>query len=98
MAASRRSRDPASAMAQDGFERSDRGDTGAAQQRLDAAGRPQRPAQRTSRAPAQRAAIDAADISGGHMVTAVFTDAELRQHAWDVAAEVVDPEIPVLTI
>jgi ring-1,2-phenylacetyl-CoA epoxidase subunit PaaD len=32
------------------------------------------------------------------MVTAVFTDAELRQRAWDVAAGVVDPEIPVLTI
>ena len=25
-------------------------------------------------------------------------DAELRQRAWDAAAEVVDPEIPVLTI
>jgi ring-1,2-phenylacetyl-CoA epoxidase subunit PaaD len=32
------------------------------------------------------------------MVTANFTDAELRQRAWDVAADVVDPEIPVLTI
>ena len=32
------------------------------------------------------------------MVTAVFTDAELRQHAWNTAASVVDPEIPVLTI
>ena len=32
------------------------------------------------------------------MVTAVFSDAELRQHAWDTAAGVVDPEIPVLTI
>jgi ring-1,2-phenylacetyl-CoA epoxidase subunit PaaD len=32
------------------------------------------------------------------MVTAEFTDAELRQRAWDVAASVVDPEIPVLTI
>ncbi len=32
------------------------------------------------------------------MVTAVFSDAELRQHAWNVAARVVDPEIPVLTI
>jgi len=32
------------------------------------------------------------------MVTAVFNDAELRQRAWDVAAGVVDPEIPVLTI
>jgi len=32
------------------------------------------------------------------MVTAVFSDAELRQRAWEVAAAVVDPEIPVLTI
>jgi ring-1,2-phenylacetyl-CoA epoxidase subunit PaaD len=32
------------------------------------------------------------------MVTAVFDDAKLRQHAWDIAANVVDPEIPVLTI
>jgi ring-1,2-phenylacetyl-CoA epoxidase subunit PaaD len=32
------------------------------------------------------------------MVIAVFNDAELRQRAWDVAATVVDPEIPVLTI
>jgi ring-1,2-phenylacetyl-CoA epoxidase subunit PaaD len=32
------------------------------------------------------------------MVTAVHNDTELRQRAWDVAARVVDPEIPVLTI
>jgi ring-1,2-phenylacetyl-CoA epoxidase subunit PaaD len=32
------------------------------------------------------------------MVSAVFSDAELRQRAWNVAATVVDPEIPVLTI
>ena len=32
------------------------------------------------------------------MVTAVHSDAELRQQAWDIAASVVDPEIPVLTI
>jgi ring-1,2-phenylacetyl-CoA epoxidase subunit PaaD len=32
------------------------------------------------------------------MVTAVFNETELRQRAWDVAAGVVDPEIPVLTI
>ena len=32
------------------------------------------------------------------MVTAVHSDAKLRQHAWDIAASVVDPEIPVLTI
>jgi ring-1,2-phenylacetyl-CoA epoxidase subunit PaaD len=32
------------------------------------------------------------------MVTAMRNDAGLRQRAWDVAAAVVDPEIPVLTI
>ena len=32
------------------------------------------------------------------MVTLVQNDADLRQRAWDVAAQVVDPEIPVLTI
>src|ERR1700687_231865 len=32
------------------------------------------------------------------MVTAMFDDVELRQRAWEVAATVVDPEIPVLTI
>jgi ring-1,2-phenylacetyl-CoA epoxidase subunit PaaD len=32
------------------------------------------------------------------MVTALFDDAESRQRAWDTAAAVVDPEIPVLTI
>jgi ring-1,2-phenylacetyl-CoA epoxidase subunit PaaD len=32
------------------------------------------------------------------MVTALETDAELRRRAWDAAANVVDPEIPVLTI
>jgi ring-1,2-phenylacetyl-CoA epoxidase subunit PaaD len=32
------------------------------------------------------------------MVIAVLGEAELRQRAWDVAATVVDPEIPVLTI
>ncbi|WJR80605.1 1,2-phenylacetyl-CoA epoxidase subunit PaaD [Bradyrhizobium sp. NP1] len=32
------------------------------------------------------------------MVSALASDAELRQHAWDAAAQVVDPEIPVLTI
>jgi metal-sulfur cluster biosynthetic enzyme len=31
------------------------------------------------------------------MVTAVLND-DLRQRAWDAAAAVVDPEIPVLTI
>jgi ring-1,2-phenylacetyl-CoA epoxidase subunit PaaD len=32
------------------------------------------------------------------MVTAMFDETKLRQRAWDVAASVVDPEIPVLTI
>ena len=32
------------------------------------------------------------------MVTAGAGDSELRQRAWDAAARVVDPEIPVLTI
>jgi ring-1,2-phenylacetyl-CoA epoxidase subunit PaaD len=32
------------------------------------------------------------------MVTAFASDADLRQRAWDAAARVVDPEIPVLTI
>jgi ring-1,2-phenylacetyl-CoA epoxidase subunit PaaD len=32
------------------------------------------------------------------MVTASHDDAELRQRAWDAAAGVVDPELPVLTI
>ena len=32
------------------------------------------------------------------MVTAVDNDSEVRQRAWQVAANVVDPEIPVLTI
>src|ERR1700736_6990997 len=32
------------------------------------------------------------------MVTVLQNDVELRQRAWDTAASVVDPEIPVLTI
>ncbi|NVN84506.1 MAG: phenylacetate-CoA oxygenase subunit PaaJ [Rhodopseudomonas sp.] len=32
------------------------------------------------------------------MVTLALTDSELRQRAWDAAATVVDPEIPVLSI
>src|ERR1700685_2624998 len=32
------------------------------------------------------------------MVNTVLTDADLRQRAWNAAAAVVDPEIPVLTI
>src|SRR5260370_8982467 len=65
---------------------------------MDAAGLPQRPAQLASWPSAQRPAIDATDVSGGHMVTGVLDDADLRQRAWDIAASVVDPEIPVLTI
>src|SRR6204780_2164381 len=85
-------------MAQDDLVGCERSDAGVAQERLDAAGRALWPPQRASRPPAQRAAIDAANLSGGRMVIAVFDDAELRQRAWDVAASVVDPEIPVLTI
>jgi ring-1,2-phenylacetyl-CoA epoxidase subunit PaaD len=32
------------------------------------------------------------------MVSVLTSDADLRQRAWDAAARVVDPEIPVLTI
>jgi len=32
------------------------------------------------------------------MVTVASGDSELRRRAWDAAATVVDPEIPVLTI
>ena len=32
------------------------------------------------------------------MVATALSDADLRQRAWDAAAQVVDPEIPVLTI
>jgi ring-1,2-phenylacetyl-CoA epoxidase subunit PaaD len=32
------------------------------------------------------------------MVVAMLSDADLRRRAWDAAAQVVDPEIPVLTI
>src|SRR5213076_2091256 len=32
------------------------------------------------------------------MVAAMLSDADLRQRAWEIAAGVVDPEIPVLTI
>src|SRR5947199_7028463 len=85
-------------MDQDGLGYRERSNPGAAEKRLDAAGRPQRQAQRASRAPAQRAAVDAADVSGCHMVIAIFKEDQLRQRAWDIAAGVVDPEIPVLTI
>jgi ring-1,2-phenylacetyl-CoA epoxidase subunit PaaD len=32
------------------------------------------------------------------VVTSTFSDANMRQRAWDAASRVVDPEIPVLTI
>jgi ring-1,2-phenylacetyl-CoA epoxidase subunit PaaD len=32
------------------------------------------------------------------MVTSILSDGELRERAWNAAAQVVDPEIPVLTI
>jgi len=32
------------------------------------------------------------------MVTAVSGDFDLRRRAWEAASQVVDPEIPVLTI
>src|SRR5439155_26020715 len=60
--------------------------------------RSQRSPQRTSRPSPQRVAIDAADFSGRDMVTAVSDDTDLRRRAWEAAAQVVDPEIPVLTI
>src|SRR5207248_11464920 len=88
----------ACAMAQDNNEGRERGDTGAANQQLDAAGRTHRPAQRASRPSPQRIAIDATHLSGGDMVTATLSDVDLGQRAWEIAARVVDPEIPVLTI
>ena len=32
------------------------------------------------------------------MVTATLSDTDLRRRAWNAASQVVDPEIPVLTI
>ena len=61
----RRSREPAAAMAENGVRCRRRSDACSAGERLDAAGRPRRPAQRASRPSAQRAAVDAADLSGG---------------------------------
>src|SRR5689334_22544163 len=75
-----------------------RGHAVSAAKRLDAAGRPERPAQRASRPSPDRAAIHAADLSRCVMVTALENDIDLRQRAWNAAASVVDPEIPVLTI
>ncbi len=75
-----------------------RSDADAAAKRLDAAGRPLGPALGASRPSPERAAVDAAHLSGRHMVEARTRDAELARRAWDAAATVVDPEIPVLTI
>src|SRR5215475_13465431 len=85
-------------MAWDRLARRRGSDAALAPERLDAAGRPQRPAQRASRPSPERAAIYAADFSGRIMVIAVENDSVLHQRAWDAAARVVDPEIPVLTI
>src|SRR5437764_13772720 len=85
-------------MAQDNNERRERGDANAANQQLDAAGRSQRPAQRTSRPSPQRTAIDAAHLSGGDMLTATISDVDLLQCAWEFAALVVDAEIPLVNM
>src|SRR5438132_12097338 len=85
-------------MAQDGDGYRERGDAGLADKQLDAAGRSQRPAQRASRPSPERTAIDAAHLSGGDMVTTAIRDSDLQQRAWNAASQVVDPEIPVLTI
>ncbi|MFX4925900.1 iron-sulfur cluster assembly protein, partial [Acinetobacter baumannii] len=45
-----------------------------------------------------RIAIAAAQFPGGDMVIVTLGDADLRRRAWEAAAQVVDPEIPVLTI
>src|SRR6185437_9354306 len=85
-------------MAGDGRGRGQRSHADAAEKRLDAAGRPCRPPQRASRPSAFRIAVAATVVSGGDVVTDTLSHADLRQRAWDAAARVVDPEIPVLTI
>src|SRR6185437_12569496 len=65
---------------------------------MDAGRRAQRAAQRASRPLIERVAIVAASVPRCVMVTDVADHAETRQRAWDIAAQVVDPEIPVLTI
>src|SRR4051795_3624661 len=42
--------------------------------------------------------MDPAKLPRRNMVSDTLSDADLRQRAWDAAARVVDPEIPVLTI
>src|SRR2546421_5098535 len=72
------------------------GDSAASAEWLDADRRTRWPPLRTSRACARRVAVPAAILPGCDMVA---TDSEaLRRRAWDAAASVVDPEIPVLNI
>src|SRR5262245_48542093 len=85
-------------MVEDGHRRDRRGDARCARQRLDAAGRTNRASQRASRSSPQRTAVDAAHFSRCDMVMLAEREADLRRRAWDAAAGVVDPEIPVLTI
>src|SRR5207248_7659042 len=66
-----------------------------ARRNLDAERRPQRPSFRTSGPPAGGDAVPAARISGSDLVTGAAT---LRERAWAAAAQIVDPEIPVLSI
>src|SRR5262249_10877158 len=57
------------------------------------------PPQRAPRPPVERAAIPAAHLSRSQLVTGpASSPEELCRLAWRVAAQVVDPEIPVLTI
>jgi len=76
----------------------ERGDACVAGHGMDAERWPQRPSQRAPRPSPQRIAVDATNLSGCVMVIDMIDHTEMRQRAWDVAAEVVDPEIPVLTI
>src|SRR6266704_3681504 len=85
-------------MASDGIARRPGGDTDGAAKRLDAAGRSLGPSLGASRPSLERIAVDAAHLSGRHMVEVKTRDAELARRAWDAVATVVDPEIPVLTI
>src|SRR6476660_8948345 len=85
-------------MAGDGIARDPGGDTDAAAKRLDATGRPLGSSLGASRPSPERTAVDAAHLPGRHMVEVKTRDAEVARRAWDAAASVVDPEIPVLTI
>src|SRR3954454_14516204 len=85
-------------MAWDPVARHRAGHTGATARRADAAGGPQRASYRASRPSLERIAVAATHFSGRHLVSTMDSDHELRQRAWDVAAGVVDPEIPVRTI